>query len=99
MRKSAGYLLLLLGVILFLTAISGLAANFLNSIEDYIFLYALMIAGIVIGFLGFQIIMSPDIEGNTFPAHVNEYEVLCERCGKVVPVDATICPFCGNPIV
>jgi hypothetical protein len=99
MRKSAGYLLLLLGVIFFLTAISGLAANFVNSIEGYVLLYALMIAGIVIGFLGFQIIMSPDIEGNTFPAHVNEYEVLCERCGKVIPVDATICPFCGNPIV
>ncbi len=99
MRKSAGYLLLLLGVAFFLTAISGLAANFLNSVEGYVLLYALMIAGIVMGFLGFQIIMSPDIEGNTFPAHVNEYEVLCERCGKVIPVDATTCPFCGNAIL
>jgi hypothetical protein len=98
MRKSAGYLLLLLGVILFLSSISGLAANFMSSIEGYIFLYAVMIVGIVIAFLGFQIIMSPDIEGNTFPAHVNEYEVLCEKCGKVIPVDATMCPFCGNPI-
>jgi hypothetical protein len=98
MRKSSGYLLLLLGVIFFLSAISGLAANFVASIEGYIFLYALMIAGIVIGFLGFQIILNPDIEGNTFPAHFNEYEVLCEKCGKVIPVDATICPFCGNQI-
>lgn len=99
MKKSAGFLLLLLGVILFLTSVSGLAANFVNNVEGYVFLYAAMIGGIVIGFLGFQIIMSPDVEGNTFPAHVNEYEVLCEKCGKVIPVDATMCPFCGNPIV
>jgi hypothetical protein len=99
MRKSAGYLLLLLGVLLVLSSISGLAANFMSNVEGYVLLYAVMIAGIVIAFLGFQIIMSPDIEGNTFPAHVNEYEVLCERCGKVIPVDATVCPFCGNPIV
>ena len=99
MRKSAGYLLLLLGVIFFFSSISGLAANFVPNVEGYIFLYVAMIIGIVIAFLGFQIIMSPDVEGNTFPAHVNEYEVLCERCGKVIPLDATICPFCGNPIV
>ena len=99
MRKSAGYLLLLLGIIFFLSSISGLAADFTSNVEGYVFLYALMIVGIVIAFLGFQIIMSPDIEGNTFPAHVNEYEVLCEKCGKVISTDATICPFCGNPIV
>jgi hypothetical protein len=99
MKKSAGYLLLLLGVLFFLSALSGLAANFVNSVEGYVLLYAVMIVGIVIGFLGFQIIMSPDIEGNTFPAHVNEYELLCEKCGKVIPVDATMCPFCGNLII
>ena len=99
MRKSGGYLLLLLGVILFLSSVSGLAANFVSNVEGYVFLYAVMIVGIVIAFLGFQIIMSPDIEGNTFPAHFNEYEVLCERCGKVIPADATVCPFCGNPII
>jgi hypothetical protein len=99
MRKSAGHLLLLLGVILFLSSISGLAANFVSNVEGYVLLYAILIVGIVITFIGFQIIMSPDIEGNTFPAHVNEYEVLCEKCGKVIPLEATVCPFCGNPIV
>ena len=99
MRKSAGYLLLLLGVIFFLSSISGLAANFVSNVEGYVLLFATMIVGIVIAFLGFQIIMNPEVEGNTFPAHVNEYEVLCEKCGKVIPADATICPFCGNPIV
>ena len=71
----------------------------MNNVEGYIFLYAVMIIGIVIAFFGFQIIMNPDIEGNTFPAHINEYEVLCGKCGKVIPADTILCPYCGNSVL
>jgi ribosomal protein L40E len=59
---------------------------------------ALMVVGIVIAFIGFQRIMSPNLPPMVPPRHYNEYSVVCERCETELPPDAQECPKCGNKI-
>lgn len=101
--KTWGLVMLLVGIVLAIGSLAAAIDNSLYAGQDpfgifSIAMMALMVVGIVIAFIGFQRIMSPNLPPMVPPRRYNEYSVVCERCETELPPDAKECPKCGNKI-
>lgn len=96
--NASGYLLLLLGAPLIILGWAVVLEGYASSIDMFLYMMLVQVAGIVLAFLGLRIIFDPKRRNAPAPSDYNEFSVVCERCEKPVPSGAEKCPNCGNPI-
>ena len=96
--KTKGFLLLFVGVVLALSALIAIATGFVYTLEGDVVLIAAMLIGVVLACVGFFIIINPNLPPAAPPSPYNEYQIVCEKCERVIPEGVSKCPHCGNPI-
>ena len=101
--KTWGLVMICVGIFLAIGAFASAIYGSVNNGEEALGVFSismmvLMVAGIVIAFLGFQRVMSSKLPPMVPPRHYNEYQIVCDRCETELQPGVPECPKCGNKI-